>query len=155
MSRLPPEVKGSLYDEISALEGHKLTAMSPAVIFEEQAKCKEVEMLKTGRHSSSLAFQSVNFDGAELFCEISQSRPRPFLPKSLRKFAIEQLHGLAHTNIKETIRNIASHFYWTEMRAEITRYVQTCHGCQSVNAATSKPPHYGKFEVPDQRFTHA
>ena len=163
LSRIPPDVRGAEYQNstdqskkpvIAALEGHKLHSMSPAVIFEAQESCQETALLRSGRHATSLAFQNVEFGEVELFCEISQSKPRPFLPKQLRKHAIEQLHGLAHTGIKETIRNIASHYYWTDMRAEITRYVQTCHGCQSVNPSKFKPPHLGKFEVPDQRFTH-
>ena len=37
---------------------------------------------------------------------------------------------------------------------KITRYVQTCHSCQSVKSSHITPPHYGNFPVPDRRFTH-
>ena len=163
LSRIQPELRGSAYEDsttnksspyVAALEGHRLQAMSPQVIFDEQKQCQETRLLQDGRHASSLTFQQVAFGEIDLLCEISQSKPRPFLPKPLRKFAIQQLHGLAHTNIKESIRNIASQYFWADMKQEITRYVQTCHGCQSVNTSKIKPPHYGKFEVPDQRFTH-
>ena len=84
---------------------------------------------------------------------MSQSQPRPFLPKNLRKFAMQQMH-FAHKGIKESVRVIATHYYWTDMKAEITRYVQTCHGCQSVKPSHTTPPHYGTFQVPDRRFSH-
>ena len=64
-----------------------------------------------------------------------------------------QMH-YAHDGIKESVRQISSHYYWTEMRKEITNFVQTCHGCQSQKSSNKRPPHYGVFEVPDQRFTH-
>ena len=49
---------------------------------------------------------------------------------------------------------ISSHYYWTEMRQEITRYVQTCHCCQANKPSKLPQPHYGNFDVPDTRFTH-
>ena len=66
---------------------------------------------------------------------------------------MKQMH-FAHRGIKETVRQIASHYYWTDMKAEITRFVQTCHNCQSNKPSKMIPPHYGQFSVPDQRFTH-
>ena len=45
-SRLPPpDKKGTVYLDSAALEGHKLEALSPAVIFEEQQKCEEIKEL--------------------------------------------------------------------------------------------------------------
>ena len=157
LSRIPPNLKGSAYEEASielaAIEGHKLECLSPQVIFEAQQKCKEVELAKAGKHANSVIFQAVQFGEFELLSEVSQSKPRPLLPKNLRQFVIKQMH-YAHKGIKETTRLIASHYYWSDMKAEIARYVQTCDSCQSTNSTTITPPHYGKFEVPDQRFSH-
>ena len=86
---------------------------------------------------------------------MSQSKPRPYLPKTLRTFVIKQLHdALSHDGIKETIRRISSHYYWLDIKAELTRYAQTCHGCQSVKPTKLRPPHFGKFEVPDDRLNN-
>ena len=136
-----------------ALEGHVLWAMSPTVIFEAQKDCSETALIKAKKHPTSLIFDQVNINGVELLCEVSQSKPRPFLPKRLRNFVIKQMH-FAHKGVRESVRSISMCYYWTDMKAEITRYVQTCHGCQSVKATNVTPPHYGNFEVPDQRFSH-
>ena len=77
---------------IATLEGHKLEAVSPAVIEEEQSKCQEIEEIKTGKHSPSTTFKNVKFGDNELFCEVSGVQPRPYLPKSLRLFVQKQLH---------------------------------------------------------------
>ena len=156
LSRIPPDVKGTLYqDEVASMEGQKLIAMSPAVLHEEQVKCNETESVINGRHPTSVIFQKVPFGEVELVCEMSQSKPRPYLPKSLRTFVIKQLHdALSHDGIKETVRRVSSHYYWLDIKTEVTRYVQTCHGCQSVKPTKLRPPHLGKFEVPDDRFTH-
>ena len=158
LSRIPPEAKGTEFVErqlspIASLEGQKLVAMSPRVIFEAQQSCQETELIKLGKHPTSVIFEQIPIENVELLCETSQSQPRPFLPKELRSFVMKQMH-YAHKGIKETIRLISSHYYWSEMRAEITRFVQTCHGCQSVKPSKITPPHYGSFEVPDKRFTH-
>ena len=40
------------------------------------------------------------------------------------------------------------------MKAEITSFVQTCHGCQSAKPSKQNNAHAGIFEVPDTRFLH-
>ena len=164
LSRIPATVKGTAYDEdsgaltneankIAAIEGYKLIAMSPTVIAEAQAKCKEIELIKAGRHPTSVTFQPVEFDKTELLSETSLSNPRPVIPKELRNFIMKQMH-FCHQGIKETVRHISSYYYWHEMKKEITNFVQSCHACQSTKSSKTKPPHYGEFKVPDQRFTH-
>ena len=151
LSRIKPDLKGS---EVAALEGLKLYSVSPQVVFEAQQECKELELIKQGLHPSSVTFKSVNFGDVDLWCEMSLSNPRPVLPKSMRKFVMQQLHSLAHDGIKESVRKISSYYFWKDMKKEITEFCQTCHGCQSVKASTTKSPHYGFFDVPDTRFKH-
>ena len=159
LSRIPPEARGSEYDErhlspiAASIEGHKLMCMSPSVLEEAQANCREVDLVKAGKHPSSVIFQQVKIGPADILCEMSLAQPRPFLPKELRAFVMKQMH-FAHDGIKESVRKMSSHYYWPEMRAEITRFVQSCHGCQSTKADRSPKPHYGQFDVPDQRFSH-
>ena len=156
LSRLPPSVKGTAYEDsgtgsvssanvasastsvsphVMALEGQKLHCMSPAVVFDEQQTCPEIQLYKTGKHPTSVTFSPVMFGDYELYCENSLSKPRPVLPKQLRTFVIKQMH-FCHQGIKETVRSISSEYYWSEMKKEITNYVQTCHSCQSVKPST-------------------
>ena len=183
LSRIPPETKGSAYDDdaslsstsqssvvdqkmspkatyekmqesrVAAIEGMKLECVSPAVIAEAQENCTEVELIKSGKHPTSVIFEQVRIGNHILLCEMCQSVPRPFLPKNLRSFVTKQMH-FAHDGIKESVRKISSHYYWTEMKKDITNFVQTCHGCQEAKPSRVKPPNFGYFEVPDQRFSH-
>ena len=155
LSRIPSELKGSAYDEIcsASVEGHKLECLSPKVLKEAQENCAETKKITAGLHPPSLEFKQVKFEDQEIWCETSMSKPRPFLPVELRKFVLKNMH-FAHNGVKETVRVISSHYYWHELRTEVTKFVQTCHGCQSQKSSKITPPHYGKFEVPDQRFTH-
>ena len=153
-SRIAPEVKGTAYDELAALEGLKLYSISAKEIFKEQQNCAEIELLKNGKHAKSVTFADQTYAGQSLFCEMSMSIPRPFLPKNLRVKIMRSLHNLGHYSIKESVRKISMYYYWTNMKEEITKFCQTCHGCQSAKTGKFKPPNLGHFEVPDTRFSH-
>ena len=47
-----------------------------------------------------------------------------------------------------------SHYYWKSIREDTIKFIQTCHGCQSTKSPKQPSQHIGKFEEPDQRFTH-
>ena len=151
-SRMEPS--GSAYDELAAVEGFKIYSMCPSELKLAQDKCEEVSRIKQKQHPASVTFANHSFDGQELVCETSMSLPRPYLPKALRLKVMKTLHGLGHLSVKESVRRISTYYYWNEMRAEITRFCQTCHGCQATKPTKFKPPSLGHFEVPDDRFSH-
>ena len=152
-SARPGEVRPNTTIEISSLEGHKLEAVSPAVVEEEQNKCQEIQQIKNGQCPPSTKFQYVAFGDNKLFCEISGARPRPYLPEPLRLFVQKQLH-FDHKGQKEAVNRVSSHYFWKSMKTDIVNFIKTCHGCQSTKPSKQKPPHIGTFEEPDQRFTH-
>ena len=166
LSRVPIGIKGtafvteeppSLTDEsatISAIEGHKLVSISPLVVYEAQQDCQETLSIKNGKHPTSASFGPVTFGDCELLCELSSSKPRPVLPKSLRRHVIQQIHNLAHKRVKESVRLVAANYYWQNLKCDVTEYVQTCHACQSVQPSKQKLPQMGTFEEPDERFSH-
>ena len=162
LSRIPPEARGTEYEErllstkasfVSAIEGHKLEAVSPAVIFEEQQSCEEIKDIKAGKCPANTAFQEVKFGDYNLYCEVSGAQPRPYLPSSLRLFVMKQLH-FDHKGQKEAVLRMSSHYYWKQIRVDTINFVKTCHGCQSTKPSKLKPPHIGEFDTPDSRFQH-
>ena len=109
-SRIPPPNKlGTIYqEEVSSIEAHKLQAVSPMVILEEQKSCPEVKNISNGNHSNKFSFGQVKFGEALLLCELTSAQPRPVLPQKLRTFVMKQLHnGLDHAGEKESTRRIA------------------------------------------------
>ena len=99
-SRIKPEKLGTVYqsdtthndqtEQIASVEGHKLESVSPLTVFEAQQSCQEVMTIKNNDPDGVL-FGPTKFSGIELWCELSGSKPRPILPKSLRNFVIKQL----------------------------------------------------------------
>ena len=80
LSRIPPESRGSEYDERQMssvepasnmpIEGHKLIAMSPLALEESQKSCQDTTNIKNGKHPSDVIFGPVKFGETELYCEL-------------------------------------------------------------------------------------
>ncbi len=57
------------------------------------------------------------------------------LPKLYRSHVIAVAHEsalAAHAGVTKTHRRILQHFYWPNMRKEVSLFVKTCHTCQMV-----------------------
>ena len=120
----PPEVRGSVYQNlpkeiqkplVASMQGHKLEALSPAVLAESQEDCDEIKQIKKGIFPPSTSFQDIQFGHSTIFCEISGAQPRPYLPKKLRLFVQKQLH-FDHKGQKEAVKRLSSHYYWNNIR---------------------------------------
>ena len=74
-------------------------------------------------------------------------------PASQRNLVVNLLHHGDHPSIDETIRRVASDYYWPGLRKDIKEFVKTCHPCQIAKQAKTINPGVGKFEVPDTRFS--
>ena len=104
--------------------------------------------------TTSLSFEDVQFGNAKVICDMSTGRPRPFIPKPLRRKVFESIHNLSHPGIKATMKLISERFVWTKMNRDVRNWTQTCMKCQKakVHHHTSLP--MGSFSQPDTRFEH-
>ena len=123
-------------------------------IAEAQKECPETLSAKQGKHQKQATFANIKINGHNVYCEMSHKKPRPLIPAKLRISVIKKLHSTGHPNEKETLYRVASQFYWNKMQSAIKDYCKKCHQCLSVKPNKQKTPHIGKFEVPDDRFTH-
>jgi len=89
----------------------------------------------------------------QLFCDVSQPNPRPYVPFRHRKLVFEFLHNLSHPGIKASIRTVGSRYFWPELKNDVKKWVSECLLCQKakVNRHTHRPP--GFLPCPTQRFT--
>ncbi|CAH8553506.1 unnamed protein product [Schistosoma rodhaini] len=104
--------------------------------------------------TTSLLFEDIQFGNAKVICDMSTGRPRPFIPKPLRRKVFESIHNLSHPGIKATMKLISERFVWTKMNRDIRNWTQACMKCQKakVHRHTSSP--MGSFSQPDTRFEH-
>ena len=151
----PPEV-ANLEDappEVATTETVKMQVMTLDVILDLQQQCPEIKLIKSGDKPKMTSFQNIEFDGKSLFCEVSSSQARPYIPKGAREQIMTSLHCLDHIGIGASTKRIAGEYYWPSIKQDIKNFVKKCNSCMKVKPAT-KLVNTGKFNVPDKRFSH-
>ena len=63
-------------------------------------------------------------------------------------------HDLDHAGQRETLHRARSSYSWPAMGKFVSKYVKTCHYCQSVKPRRRLVPKAKVFPVPDHRFQH-
>ncbi|CAB0000709.1 unnamed protein product [Nesidiocoris tenuis] len=127
-----------LENEPSRVEAIVKSNFSPADIARAQQSDTQLkELLDSG--SSSVQLKKLAFDDSSLYCDISTSQIRPFVPTPLRSLIFRHFHGISHAGGRESSGLISSRFVWPSMHRDIKRWVRECILCQK-----SKIQRHGK-----------
>lgn len=124
------------------------------VLREHQSTDPELLNLLCNPEQSSLKLKECTFSDTStvIVCDSSQSKIRPFIPKSYRHFIFKKFHNISHPGIKATNKLIAARFVWPSMNKDIRQWTKTCINCQKskVNRHTITP--FKQIEIPNSRF---
>ncbi|GBM75207.1 Transposon Tf2-6 polyprotein [Araneus ventricosus] len=83
------------------------------------------------RSKPSLHFKQYSSDsGKLLWCDISTTKIRPFIPQDFRMHIFQKIHSLAHPGVKSRVKQIASRFIWINIRKDITQWAKSFIHCQ-------------------------
>lgn len=106
--------------------------------------------------SSSLSLRKLHCSDSKtiLFCDVSTTDIRPYVPGSLRRQIFDVVHNLAHPSIKATQKLIARRFVWPSMRKDIAQWVRTCLSCQRSKIFRHVKNTPDRISIPDERFRH-
>ena len=107
-------------------------------------------------HQPQLLLEEFHPDGlnGELFCDVSTGKPRPYVPKPLRKEIFEGLHSLAHPGIKATVKLVSDRYVWPAMNKDIRSGSRSCFPCQKAKVSRHTQSPLQPFEPPSARFSH-
>lgn len=89
-----------------------------------------------------------------VWCDISTSHYRPFVPSNLRRSVFDIFHNLAHAGIRATRKLVASHYFWPGMNKDCTLWAKTCMHCQTSKIHRHTVTPLASFPVPKCRFEH-
>jgi hypothetical protein len=88
----------------------------------------------------------------DVWCEISGSVPRPYIPQSMRRDIFVSLHALSHPGVKSTQRLVLQRNYWPNAKADLATWCRECEDCQrskvgrhTRSALGEMPPITGRF----------
>ncbi|GFU33919.1 retrovirus-related Pol polyprotein from transposon opus, partial [Nephila pilipes] len=106
------------------------------------------------QESSSLQFKPSTLpSGKTLWCDISTSKIRPYIPEEFRMQMFQQIHGFCHPGVKSTIKQMTEKFIWPEMKKQIGEWAKTCMRCQKCKVNRHTKSKFGVYQIPDGRFS--
>lgn len=121
---------------------------------ESQNADAELQSLLLNETSLRLKKLAVPGQNEELFCDISSSIVRPFVPKSMRKSIFTALHNIAHPGIRSTRRLLQKRYVWPGMCTDVNTWTKQCVACQRSKTTRHTKTPLGNFVVPPERFSH-
>lgn len=106
--------------------------------------------------NTSLELRKVRFPGTdkEIWCDVSQSRARVYVPASRRRYVFNAVHGLAHPAGNTTLRIVARAYIWEGMNKDIKEWARQCVKCQASKVAKHTRAPIQTIPVPKDRFQH-
>lgn len=87
-----------------------------------------------------------------IYCDVSTSRPRPFVTATHRKQIFESLHSLSHPGAKASIKLISDRYVWPSLRKDVRSWVRECASCQTAKVTRHTTAALGNYDLPDARF---
>lgn len=121
-----------------------------------QSQSTDPELKKYLEGESSLRLVKMNLPGSrtELYCDVSTTIPRPFVPTNLRRQVFDSLHSLSHPGANASAILVAQRFVWPRMRKECREWSSACLACQrsKVNRHVTSP--LGTLDLPSERFKY-
>lgn len=124
-------------------------------IIEHQQNDDELQVLKTNpneKHCFSLREIQVPLENKTIWCDVSTSTNRPYIPVILRKRIFDLIHNLTHPSIRGTRKLITSKYFWPRMNSDVNEWAKCCLACQKSKVNRHTKSKFGHFEIPKGRF---
>lgn len=137
----------------------RVGSITRAIDFSELAAAQQLDeelrdLLEQSESSLKLEMVEIPGTDAKLYCDVSSSKPRPFLPAAFRKSAFDNIHNLCHPGVRATTRLVSNRFVWPGVKKDCREWARTCIKCQcsKVNRHVHAP--VGNFPNVTARFAH-
>ena len=91
-------------------------------------------------------------DERKLWCDVSTSYPRPFIPSVCRLSVFRGLHNISHPGVRPSLRLIKSRYFWPAMDKDIRIWTRQCTACQSSKIQRHVKSEVQHFPIPSNRF---
>lgn len=118
-----------------------------------QQKDQELQNLLSS-NSSSLVFKKIKLPEThkEIYCDISTSNVRPFIPKPFRRLIFNKIHNLSHPGVRATTKLITERFVWPSIRSDCRSWARACIKCQRAKTNRHVVSPLGTFPIISSRF---
>ena len=140
-----------------ALSRAAIDAVQLGIDFHELAHEQSIdpEIKEYRAATSSLQWEDFSLDDdSSLLCDVSTGRPRPLVPKRLRKPIFDLVHGLSHPSIRATVRLMTSKYVWKGIARDVRSWARACDRCQRCKVTRHTESGISTFAPPRRRFGH-
>jgi len=121
-----------------------------------QAQQEDTEIKNYLDGQSPLTLKLVTTPGtqAQVYCDISTTKMRPFITKAFRKAAFDTVHQQSHPGANVSVKLATERFVWPSIKKDCRRWTKGCLECQrnKITRHVITPPM--NFRPPTQRFEH-
>ncbi|KYB29887.1 hypothetical protein TcasGA2_TC034537 [Tribolium castaneum] len=114
----------------------------------------ELQTLLAQPDSTALKLKLFTVPGSEkqIYCDDSNRRIRPFIPKTSRYELFKHFHGMAHPGIKANIKLLTDRFVWPGINKDVSRRTRACINCQRSKVQRHTQPPITEIGTSDERF---
>lgn len=119
-----------------------------------QAQASDSELCKLLSEGSSLQLKKFVVPGSRipLYCDVSTSASRPYVPKPLRRQIFNSLHSLSHPGANASAKLVAERFVWPGVRKDSRDWARACIPCQRTKVSRHVTSPLGTYSLPRARF---
>jgi hypothetical protein len=143
-------------DNIVADAFSRIESIANVISYEdlENKQKEDLELQNLLLKDTALKLEKVKTREAEIYCDVSTSRPRPFITHGFRRHIFDSIHNLSHPGPTATAKLVSERYIWPKVRKDCRKWAQQCVECQrnKVNRHTLSP--YSNFPTPSERFSH-
>lgn len=129
----------------------------PTIDYKEmgQAQNQDDDLFKA-KDDSDLSLRQMIIPGTDtsLRCDISTGHVRPFVPMEMRNTVIQNVHNICHQGVAGTTNTIKQRFVWTNMKADIRKFVKHCIACQKAKISKHTVAPTATYLLPEDRFSN-
>ena len=92
--------------------------------------------------------------GRTLLFDTSTGRPRPLVPRDMRRHVFDLTHGLSHPSSRSTAKLMSKRFVWLGINKDARDWSRSCTACQKSKIHRHTESGTGYFPQPTIRFSH-
>ncbi|KAG7309898.1 hypothetical protein JYU34_004412 [Plutella xylostella] len=141
-------------DSLSRIEEISGTSIDYQSLARAQETDDELQELLKGGSSLKLEKVTIPHTDSQVYCDMSMTQPRPFIPITFRQQIYNTIHNLSHPGARATARLVAQRFVWPGLKKDCRQMAKECLQCQrcKVHRHTNAP--LQTFPLPTARFRH-
>lgn len=121
---------------------------------EQQKDDNLAEITRNKEKYHNLKLIEIPLFNVNVWCEVSQGTPRPYVPLAMRRIIFDKMHSVSHPGVRGTRRMICKRYYWPGMSKEINVWAKECISCQKSKITSHTKSSVTKIDIPKGRFEH-